>query len=106
MVSVDVGSVLTALEGVHDPHVPVSLRAMGMLGDVSVADDGRVLVQVRLPCLACPGTTMIRERVVEEVCAVGGVTSCEVDIDGSLMWDAADVDEPARRLMQTHGIQL
>ena len=38
--------VVEALEAVHDPHVPVSLRRMGMLRDIEIADDGSVIVQV------------------------------------------------------------
>ena len=38
--------VVEALEAVHDPHVPVSLRRMGMLREIDIADDGVVTVQV------------------------------------------------------------
>ena len=53
--------VVEALEAVHDPHVPVSLRRMGMLREIDIADDGVVTVQVCIPCMGCPGAGMLRE---------------------------------------------
>ena len=59
-----------ALEAVHDPHVPVSLRRMGMLREIEIGEDGTVTVQVCIPCMGCPGVGMLRENVREAVLAV------------------------------------
>ena len=58
---------MQALEAVHDPHVPVSLRRMGMLREIDVSQDGVVNVQVCIPCMGCPGVGMLRENVREAV---------------------------------------
>ena len=104
--SVSVDDVVRALEDVHDPHIPVSLRGMGMLADVTVAEDGRVDVHLRLPCMACPGTTLLEERVAQRVSSIEGVTSCAVELGWHLPWDREDVEPEARQLMRTHGIQI
>ena len=67
--------VVAALECVNDPHVPVSLRRMGMLREIAIEEDGTVRVQVCIPCMGCPGAGMIREGVREAVMALPGVTS-------------------------------
>ena len=67
-----------ALEAVHDPHVPVSLRRMGMLREIEIGEDGTVTVQVCIPCMGCPGVGMLRENVREAVLAVPGVTQVNV----------------------------
>lgn len=97
--------VVTALEDVHDAHVPVSLRAMGMLSDVSV-DGGGVRVEVCMPCMGCPAAAYLTDRIRERVSQVDGVTSVDVDLGWHLTWDRDTVDAEARELMRMHGIQL
>ena len=38
--------IMQALEVVHDPHVPVSLRRKGMLREINITQDGIVNVQI------------------------------------------------------------
>lgn len=95
-----------ALESVHDPHVPASLASMGMLGEVEVRDDGLVRVGVRIPCMACPGVSMLRERLEEALLKQPGVTSVEMVEDWADPWDRTLVAPGTRDLMQAHGIQL
>ena len=96
---------VAALEEVHDAHVPVSLRAMGMLSDVHV-DGGHVRVELCLPCMACPAASYLASRVRERLLALGGVTSAEVGIAWHVPWDRDVVDPGARALMRDHGIQI
>lgn len=105
MVTLTEEDVRLALEDVHDPHVPVSLRAMGMLSEVRV-DDGRVDVQVCIPCAACPGTSALEERIRERLAALEGVQEVTVTMGPHLYWDRATVDPQARSFLKVFGIQL
>lgn len=96
---------VAALEEVHDAHVPVSLRAMGMLSDVQV-DGGHVRVEMCLPCMACPAVQYLTSRIQDRLLALGGVTSAEVGIAWHVPWDRASVDPRARSLMRANGIQI
>lgn len=96
---------MEALENVHDPHVPVSLRRMGMLSGVEVTG-GHVDVEVCIPCMACPAADFITDQVREQVLAIEGVTSVDVTPGFHLYWDRESVDPRARELMRTAGIQL
>lgn len=97
--------VVKALEDVHDPHVPVSLRSMGMLAGVQVSGE-HVRVEVCIPCMACPASDFIADRVRDRVLALDGVTSVDVTPGFHLYWDRESVDPEARELMRTAGIQL
>ncbi|WP_345529115.1 iron-sulfur cluster assembly protein [Nocardioides endophyticus] len=101
-----VEDVLAALDSVNDPHIPASLANMGMLSDVEILDAGNVRVKVRIPCMACPGVGMLRERLEDALAAVPGVTSVEMVEDWSSPWDRELVAPPTRKLMAAHGIQL
>lgn len=96
---------VAALEDVHDAHVPVSLRAMGMLSDVQV-EGGHVRVELCLPCMACPAASYLTSRVRERLLALGGVTTVEVAVAWHVPWNRDSVDPSARSLMRAHGIQI
>jgi metal-sulfur cluster biosynthetic enzyme len=99
-------AVRAALEAVHDPHVPVSLRRMGMLREIEIAPDGVVRVQLCVPCLGCPGLSMLRDRVEEAVGALPGVTRVEIDEGFHLRWSREMVEPETRQLMRDNGIQI
>ena len=94
-----------ALEDVHDPHVPVSLRAMGMLSDV-VVDDDRVEVQVSVPCAACPAMSALDERVRERLALLDGVREVTVTMGPHLPWSRETVDPEARSFLKKSGILI
>lgn len=98
--------VVKALEEVHDPHVPVSLRRMGMLREIDIGDDGVVNVQVCIPCMGCPGVGMLRENVREAVLAVPGVTQVNVEEGWHLPWSRDMIEPEVQDMMRLNGIQV
>ena len=98
--------VLAALETVNDPHVPVSLRRMGMLRDVEISADGHVRVQVCIPCMACPGAGMLHDAVLDAVLKVRGVAHVEVEEAWHLPWSPDMIEPEVRELMRVNGIQV
>lgn len=98
--------VLAALERVNDPHVPVSLRRMGMLRGVEVAPDGGVRVTVCIPCMGCPGAGMLRDAVRDAVAALDGVTGVEVEEGWHLPWSRDMIEPEVRDMMRANGIQV
>ncbi len=98
--------VMAALEAVNDPHVPVSLRRMGMLREIEIADDGAVKVQVCIPCMGCPGAGMLRESVREAVMALPGVTSVAVEEGWYLPWTRDMIEPEVQDMMRANGIQV
>ncbi len=98
--------VVEALEAVHDPHVPVSLRRMGMLREIDIADDGVVTVQVCIPCMGCPGAGMLRESVRETVQTLPGVTKVVVEEGWHLPWSREMIEPEVQEMMRANGIQV
>jgi metal-sulfur cluster biosynthetic enzyme len=104
--ALDEAAVRAALEAVNDPHVPVSLRRMGMLREVAVGPGGVVRVQLCVPCLGCPGLGMLRDRVEDAVGALAGVSRVEIDEGFHLKWTREMVEPATRQLMRDNGIQI
>ncbi len=73
-----VASVRAALLGVIDPELGDNIVDLGMVRDVSVADDGQVDVEVALTIAGCPLRTQLRADVEGRVGSLPGVTSVRV----------------------------
>ena len=98
--------VMQALESVHDPHVPVSLRRMGMLREIDISQDGVVNVQVCIPFMGCPGVGMLRENVREAVLALPGVTGVNIVVGWHLPWSRERIEPDVQDMMRVNGIQV
>ena len=81
------------LNHVLDPELGASIVELGMVGEISVAGDGRATVNVALTTIGCPLKSQIERDVREAVLLIDGVTGVEL-VMGVL-------DAPARaNLMQ------
>ena len=98
--------IMQALESVHDPHVPVSLRRMGMLREINITQDGVVNVQVCIPCMGCPGVGMLRENIREAVITLSGVTDVIVEEGWHLQWSRDMIEPEVQEMMRVNGIQV
>lgn len=99
-------TVREALEVVLDPHMKVSLREMGMLRRVEVADDGKVDVGITFPCIGCPAFDLIKADIKKTLASIDGVQSVRVRVDWSEKWRREDMDDGARERARSHGYQI
>lgn len=92
-----------ALEQVHDPHVPVPIAKMGMLRGIDIAKDGSVKVELGIPCLGCPGVSMLRQSIKDAVLKLDGVSSVTIDEGWHHEWDTGMIAPEARAFMKQYG---
>ncbi len=100
-----VDEIREALEKVNDPHVPVSIRRMGMLRDIAI-EDGVVHVQLCIPCLGCPGVSMLHGNIERALLDLPGVRSVVIENGFFLPWSRDLLDDETKTLMRTNGIQI
>ena len=98
--------VRTALQGVLDPHMNISVVEMGMVRSIDVAPDGHVSVGLSFPCIGCPAWTMIQESMREAVEAVDGVNQVAVKVMWDAPWRKDDLAPEARQRIRTFGYQI
>jgi ATP-binding protein involved in chromosome partitioning len=84
--------VMEALDGVMDPELHRSVVALGMVGDVDVAD-GDVRVRIKLTVAGCPLKAEIQRRVGAALAPLPGVARVHVELDTM-------TDEERRRLRE------
>ncbi|HEY2725215.1 MAG TPA: Mrp/NBP35 family ATP-binding protein [Pseudonocardiaceae bacterium] len=76
-----VDAVRAALDGVQDPEIHRPITELGMVKDVTVAEDGSVAVAVWLTVAGCPMRDTITSRVTDAVSRVPGVRQVQVELD-------------------------
>jgi len=75
-----VDAVRKALAGVRDPEIQRPITDLGMVKDVTVEQDGHVLVEVYLTVAGCPLRDKITTDVTDAVSAVAGVRAVRVEL--------------------------
>jgi ring-1,2-phenylacetyl-CoA epoxidase subunit PaaD len=95
--------VLDALDRVEDPEVPITLRDLGVLRDVSTGR-GRVEVTLVPTRLACPAREEMARRVRAAVADVAPETEVSVTWDMTA-WNPSDVSARGRTVLRTAGFQ-
>jgi metal-sulfur cluster biosynthetic enzyme len=103
MVSVE--RIMEALENVHDPHLPISIVRLGMVDTVETSA-GHADIGLRMPCLSCPGVTVLQSRIEDELLRIDGIRTVKVSFGWGKLWDATLVDPEAQSLMKEHGLLL
>lgn len=95
-----------ALSSVNDPHIPVSIERMGMLRGIEISADGLVSIELGIPCLACPGVSMLKQSIVDALTNLRGVTGVRVDEGWHHDWSTQSIEPLARQQMRRFGIQV
>ena len=84
------------LKNVYDPEIGINIVDLGLVYDVDVSDDGKVLVTMTLTSLGCPlGPVILQEvnNAMSELPDLGGV---DVKLVWSPPWSPEMMTEEAR----------
>ncbi len=97
------GEVLAILDGVMDPEVPVlSVRELGIVRGVDVADDGAVTVTVTPTYSGCPAIRVIEQDIVAALEEAG--LRANVRTTYAPAWTTDWIEPAARAKLKAYGI--
>jgi FeS assembly SUF system protein len=88
--------IIDAIKTVFDPEIPVDIYELGLIYDIIVDADKKVLVNMTLTSPACPSAQQIPSEVRWKVKAVPGVTDAKVEIAWEPMWTKDRMSEAAK----------
>lgn len=88
--------VVEAISSVFDPEIPVNIYELGLVYDVLVGGDRRVLVKMTLTSPNCPSAQSLPSEVRYRVKAVPGVTDAQVEIVWEPPWSMDKMSDVAR----------
>jgi FeS assembly SUF system protein len=88
--------IVEVIKTVYDPEIPVDIYELGLIYDIVIDAQARVLVKMTLTSPACPSAQQIPQEVRYKVKAVPGVTNAWVEIVWEPPWDKDRMSEAAK----------
>jgi FeS assembly SUF system protein len=89
-------AIIDELKTVYDPEIPVDIYELGLIYDIVVDAEARVLVKMTLTSPACPSAQQLPSEVRYKVKAVPGVADAWVDVVWDPPWDKDRMSETAK----------
>jgi FeS assembly SUF system protein len=89
-------ALITHLQTVYDPEIPVDIYELGLIYKVDVADDRSVVVDMTLTAPGCPVAGEMPEWVREAVMKVDGVAGCTVNLVFDPPWEPSMMSDEAK----------
>ena len=89
-------AIIDTLKTVVDPEIPVDIYELGLIYDIIVDAEKRVLINMTLTSPACPSAQQIPSEVRWKVKAIPGVTDAWVEVVWEPMWTKDRMSEAAK----------
>lgn len=90
------GNIVTALQEIYDPEIPVNIYELGLIYSVDVAEDFSAHVTMTLTTPHCPVAESMPGEVELKVSSVEGVNGVQVDLVWEPPWDMSKMSDEAR----------
>ena len=88
--------IIDAIKTVFDPEIPVDIYELGLIYEIIVDAEKRVLIKMTLTSPACPSAQQIPQEVRYKVKAIPGITDAWVEIVWEPTWDKDRMSEAAK----------
>lgn len=90
------GKIVSALQEIYDPEIPVNIYELGLIYSVDVAKDFSAHVTMTLTTPHCPVAESMPGEVELKVSSVGGVNGVQVDLVWEPPWEMSMMSDEAR----------
>ena len=90
------GNIVTALQEIYDPEIPVNIYELGLIYSVDVAADFSTRVTMTLTTPHCPVAESMPGEVELKVASVSGVNGVQVDLVWEPPWEMSMMSDEAR----------
>ncbi len=81
------GEIVDVLKTVFDPEIPVNIYDLGLIYEVNVNEDGKVIIVMTLTTPNCPVAESMPQEVYDKVSGVEGVTHVDVNLTFDPPWN-------------------
>ncbi len=95
---VDKEQVIEALKEVYDPEIPVNVVDLGLIYNVTVADN-EVHIEMTLTAPGCGMGPYIAQQAEWRVAEIDGVEDVQVDLVFEPMWTPERITEDGKKLL-------
>jgi len=87
--------IVKTLKTIFDPEIPVNIYDLGLIYDVDVDDNKRLVVTMTLTAPNCPMADQLLNEVHEKTNAIEGVKEAKVKLVFDPPWDKSLMSEEA-----------
>ena len=88
--------IVSVLETVYDPEIPVNIYELGMIYEIKIKDDANVDIVMTLTSPACPVAESLPGEVREKVKSVEEVNEVNVELVWDPPWNQDMMSEEAK----------
>ena len=88
--------VVTALQTVYDPEIPVNIYDLGLIYKLQIANSGNVRIEMTLTAPGCPVAGILPQQVADAAASVDGIGEVEVYLVWEPIWDMENISEDAK----------
>jgi len=88
--------IVRVLRNIYDPEIPVNIYDLGLIYEVDVQDEGKVVVTMTLTAPNCPMADELLQQVHDRVLDVEGIREVEVKLTFNPPWTRDMMTEEAK----------
>ena len=88
--------VISVLETVYDPEIPVNIYELGMIYDIKIKDNADVEIVMTLTSPACPVAESLPGEVREKVKSIEDVNEVNIELVWEPPWNKDMMSEEAK----------
>lgn len=89
-------NIVRMLRTVYDPEIPVNIYDLGLIYNVEICDEGKVIITMTLTAPNCPAADFIVEDVRIKVESIREVKKAEVQLTFEPEWNKDMMSEEAQ----------
>jgi ring-1,2-phenylacetyl-CoA epoxidase subunit PaaD len=94
------------LRSVQDPELPIAITDLGLVRDVRIDAGARVRVRLVPTWSACPALAVIRDRILQGLRAIPGVSEASVEYTYEEPWTLERMTPTGREQLAAHGLAV
>ncbi len=92
--------IVATLKNIYDPEIPaVNIYDLGLIYEIDVKEDGRVMVKMTLTAPNCPIADQILNDVKQQIEAIPGVKELDLVLTFDPPWDKSMMSEEAMLML-------
>jgi len=84
------------LKTVYDPEIPVNVYDLGLIYNVDMQDDGKLVIDMTLTAPSCPAADFLVEDITQKMKSIEGVTDVKINLVFEPEWTKDMMSEEAK----------
>jgi FeS assembly SUF system protein len=87
--------IVNLLKNIYDPEIPVNIYDLGLIYDIDISEDNKVLITMTLTAPNCPVADILPNEIKEKVSAIPGITTTDIKLVFDPPWNQLMMSEEA-----------